>query len=799
MSYDTEEPQQTEQQKSLARQWGKRLDRALKQQREEGQEARLKRLRRYVRGEEGDDGEKGLVRTNIIHANFAAILPQIYAKNPEIAVTPSESADANTYAWVGVFCETLQSVLNRVFIADANLKPRAKSAIRSAMTTGIGWCKVSWQKDLRRDPIIESRIADTQDNLRRVRDLIATLEEGDGSRGDLEAKQAELDQQLASLNQQAEVSAVEGVVIDRVQTEDIFILDDTLADFDGYPQAEAIAHRVWMTCDQYREAFGKDAPKSASRYGMDKRETDHGRTSEDADAPKLVAVFEVWHRLDNTVYTLCAGSDEWARDPYVPEVLGKRFHPFFGLAFNPTDGSKQPLSDAELLIELQDEYNTTRTNFAEHRRENLPVRVYRKGGDLTDNDVLALSNRRANDWIGIEGDPGQPIQNDIAVLQNPPVDPATYDVSGILRDAEMVLGAGDASKGFINKAKTATEAEIMAMGLQSRVAERQDVVEDWIGDMATYAAELCLQELTPPQVKRIAGESAVWPQLSREQIFDLVHIQIRAGSTGKPNRNQEREQWAQMLPQIQQAMSQVIEARQAGQTDLADSIMKLMEETLRRFDERIDIESFFPQQQEGQEEAPQEPSIPPEVQQQMEQGMQVIQALQQENAALKEQAQGKAEDTALARDRLAFEQARAGEEIALKREEAERMAAVRLEEARIKAEAQAQASIEAERIRAESRAAELASQERIALAREMMGVMAQRQQVADDAQQAQADQASQQAMAEMMRNMQAALSSMAEQFSAAMAGMQMQITAPKRVIRDANGDMVGVETVNTLQ
>lgn len=786
----------SEQQKALARQWGTRLEDALKKQREDKQEKRFKELRAYVRGDVGDDGEKGLVRTNIIHSNFAAIIPQIYAKNPEIAVTPTEAA-GNTVEWIPRFCKTLQVALNRKFIKEGRLKKRAKSAIRSAMTTSIGWAKVSWQKDIRTDPLIENRIADTQDNLQRVQMLIAEIQEGDDSRAELEAKQGELEQQLSALQQQAEVSVVEGIVIDRVLTEDIFVLDDTIYDFDQYEQADTIAHRVWMPCDQYKQAFGKDAPKTANRYGSDKKE--FGKSIDQDEDKMLVAVFECWNRTSNTVYTLCAGADEWAREPYVPKHIGQRFYPFFALAFNPVDGRVNPLSDAELLKELQDEYSTTRTNFAEHRSENLPVRVYRKSGDLTDNDIKALANRSANQWVGIEGNPDTPIEKDIAVLQNPPIDPAAYDVAPILRDAELVLGAGDASKGTINKAKTATEAEIMAQGLQSRVAERQDVVEDWISDMAQFAAEIMLQEMTPPQVQRIAGAEAVWPQMNKEQIFDLVQIEIRAGSSGRPNKSKEREQWGQMLPQIQQSMTQIMQLRQAGQNDMAEMMLKLMEETLRRFDERIDIESFMPQQEEGE----QKPTIPPELQQQIQQMQAQFQQLQAENAQLKQAADGAAQDIAFSREKLAFEQSKAGEEIRLKSEDSARNEAALIRAAEIKAQAQIIAAEKTAEISAELERERIASQERVEMAKAMTA-MCQEQKSAAVAQETASAEAlavsdGQQQVMQMMDRMQQAMQAMAQHFSASLSAMQESLTAPKRVIRDDNGEIAGVEIVRTLQ
>lgn len=711
MSYteeDKSEDEATPQQKALAKQWGKRLDKALKQRKDDKTEKRYKELRAYVRGDVGDDGETGLVRTNIIHSNFAAILPQVYAKDPEISVTPTEAV-GNIVPWVPGLCKTLQSVVSRKFVKEGKLKKRAKSAIRSAMTTAVGWAKVSWQKDVRTDPLIDNRINDTQDNLQRIKYLIAEIKEDDDSRCELEAKQGELEQQLKALQQQVEVKTVSGIAIDRVLTEDIFVLDDTIYDFDQYDQAEAIAHRVWMTKEQYEETFGKDVPKTSNKYGTDKKES--SATSED-DKVMLVAVFEVWSKQSNTVYTLCAGADEWARDPYTPQSIGKRFYPFFALAFNPVDGRVEPISDAELLVELQDEYNTTRTNYAEHRKENLPVRVYRKSGDMTDKDINALANRTANQWVGIEGDPTQPIEKDIAILKNPPIDPNTYDVQPILRDAEMVLGAGDAAKGVINKAKTATEAEIMAQGLQSRVAERQDVVEDWIAEMAQYAAELCLQEMTLPEVQRIAGQECVWPQMSKEQVFDLVNIEIRAGSAGRPNKAKEREQWGQMLPQIQQSVTQIAQLREQGQNDMADSMMKLMEETLRRFDERIDIESFMPKKPEGE----QPPQIPHEIQQQMQQAQAQMQQMQEENAKLKQIAEGKQAEMQMASQNIDFQMKKTGAELEQKDKLSERESALRIQEAQIKAQADKETRIYIAELNAQIERERIASQERIAIA-----------------------------------------------------------------------------------
>jgi len=124
----------------------------------------------------------------------------------------------------------------------------------------------------------------------------------------------------------------------------------------------------------------------------------------------------------------------------------------------------------------------------------------------------------------------------------------------------------------------------------------------------------------------------------------MVQINIRAGSSGRPNHSREREQWVQMLPQVQQSVQQIVQLRQAGQHDMAETVLKLLEETLRRFDERIDIESFIPSIRSDAQQPEQAAQIPPELVQQQQQIGAAVEQLQQENQLLKEKLAGRLEE-----------------------------------------------------------------------------------------------------------------------------------------------------------
>jgi hypothetical protein len=109
-----------------------------------------------------------------------------------------------------------------------------------------------------------------------------------------------------------------------------------------------------------------------------------------------------------------------------------------------------------------------------------------------------------------------------------------------------------------------------------------------------------LQELSPEQVERYMGPPAPdgeasydWPELTREQVFDMVQLEIRAGTTGAPDRAEQQENWLKVFPVIKDLIAQLMQAKAANQD--TGPLEALLRETVRRFDERLDIEQFLPQ------------------------------------------------------------------------------------------------------------------------------------------------------------------------------------------------------------
>jgi hypothetical protein len=83
---------------------------------------------------------------------------------------------------------------------------------------------------------------------------------------------------------------------------------------------------------------------------------------------------------------------------------------------------------------------------------------------------------------------------------------------------------------------------------------------------------------------------------------------------GMPNENDERMRWIELMPIVMQNIQMVQMMRQAGMPDQFNPYVQLLEETFKRFDQRIDISKFLP-------------PVPEEMQQMMMQNMMMQQSM----------------------------------------------------------------------------------------------------------------------------------------------------------------------------
>ena len=547
------------------------------------------------------------LRANLIHGTISAVLPNVYARNPEISIGPAHAG-----ADIKLFCSTLEKVTNRA-LEHAQLKNRAKSTVRAALTCSFGILKVMYQRDVHSDAFIQNRINDQQENQLAIGDLQNDLQ--DASQGNhREEKLSELKEHLLGVHEKSEVRTAEGLVIDRVLTENLLI-DPSICEFWDYTdadwlcqvipmkrsQAEALYKKNLANAKIYQPGQGDPSYKKARRLAS--MQLDAGPVSDD----QQIAVLEIWDRTTQRVYTMVEGATEWLREPYSPTRAGERWYPFFLLPYQVVDGQFVGPSLVDLTERLQDEHNEARDRFNQHRDLCIPGWV--ASADINEKTIKKHSDSRFGE-ITIVDTEGKPLNQVIIPRGHPKIDPIVYDTNAVRYDWEQVTGLQDAARSTVVRPKTATEANILQRALSGRVFEFKDQIEDWLQEIAQYSAQVLLQELTKEQVERYVGAPITkttmvdgqaistkektydWPELTKERIFDLVDLRIRAGTTGSPDGIEEKEGWLKVLPMIT-SLSIQMQNLQARGMDY-EHIRSLLQETLLRYDDRIDSNQFIP-------------------------------------------------------------------------------------------------------------------------------------------------------------------------------------------------------------
>jgi len=360
----------------LGRQWARTLTAARKHW--EKLHKRIEHNRKLVAGfnwqQDPTSGRFIDPRANLIFSTVQATLPNIYARNPDVSVTGNwKNSDTK------LFCETLQTVLSRQ-TRRANLKRRAKMSVIAALVSYMGVLKVTYQRDMEEDALIAERIPDTQDNILALDEGVRLVEDPQ-ARDLAELHTEQLREIIEGVDEQSEVVAAEGLVIDRVLTENLLI-DPSVCEFYDYEHADWLAQCVPMKRGAAQARFkvdlsgakvfkpdglgGVPMPGEAQPLAFDAQAG--GKASDD----DMICVIEIWDRVAQRVHTMADGCEFFVRDSYSPPRAGNRWYPFFLLPYAVLDGQFVAPCLVDLTEKLQDEHNSTRDKFAAHRELNRP-------------------------------------------------------------------------------------------------------------------------------------------------------------------------------------------------------------------------------------------------------------------------------------------------------------------------------------------------------------------------------------------------------------------------------------------
>ena len=559
---------------------------------------------------------------NLIGTFIDILVSFLYAKNPEVSAKAAMNVGGVDEDAVD-FAETAGIVVSRLW-KKGRLKKAARKLVRSTLSVGPGWLKVIMTHEFKNDPVIQGKLNDLEDNVQRLEFIQTQLqdESGDEDLDDDETslKLEELSRLKVSLNEKLEIIHRSGLAIDFVMADDLQVSLD-VADLSDHLDADWNGNEIYVRKDDIRRRFKRLTAKnieSAVMYNQvkPKRRTNHdddfrssyhdGGEQDNArylkstdqggtgDSVAFCRVIEVWDKRDNHIKTMVEGVKRWAVPPYQPTYGTSRFYPYFNLSLFEVDGARHSQSLSGRLRKLQDEYSSKRSNSRLAAERSIPGTIFDATG-IKPADVTKIEKSVSMEMIGINPMKGDDLRKLFAAKPIPTVDPLVFDTRSVISDMERVSGVQEALSASISVQKTATEAKIQDAGFNSRTGSDRDSLEDLLQDLAEYTLELAIQGMDYEQVVRIAGKAAFWPtDMEFEDIVTLAEVEIKAGSTGKPDDASLRNSWSILLPLVQAVMVQIQQAQVTGNVPMAVALRNLLQETFKRLDERIDVDQFIP-------------------------------------------------------------------------------------------------------------------------------------------------------------------------------------------------------------
>lgn len=458
-----------------------------------------------------------------------------------------------------------------------DFKTSMKQLVRRACTTGVGYLKLGFQREMQENTAVSERLADFQAQIRHIQTLSQEAE--DETRTDHEVKERELQLAVQSLQQQQFVLIREGLVFDFPESTRV-IPDKLTRTLTGFIGARWLTVEYLYTPGEIRDMFGVDLGKEYRRYMDDGTSRDMAAQEEfdlgDENRDEMVCVWEHYDRQTGVVYLVADGHKAFLRQPGPPDVYVEDFWPVFALTFNEVENPKHlfPPSDVRLMLPMQREYNRSRQGMAEHRIAARP-RFSARRGALDDASKMALASSKAFDVVELNFTDGSGTLNDImAPIPMPGVDPNLYETGPLFQDIQLVSGSAEAQYGSTSNA-TATESSIAESSRATSSGSNVDDLDAFLSRVARASGQVMLKEVSAETVAEIAGPGAVWPQLTIEQIAKEIYMEIQAGSSGKPNQAQDMANLERMMPYL-------IQLPGINPDELA-------KEVLRRLDDRLDL------------------------------------------------------------------------------------------------------------------------------------------------------------------------------------------------------------------
>lgn len=500
-------------------------------------------------------------------------------------------------------------ILDEQVVSEAKpeYKEQMKQLVTRVVVCGIGYLRQNFVRAGSTSPLSTTETLHSAEDLaRRAVAIQAALQEENATEEDPRFEELRVIQASLSVAGQQEDSfeLSERIEFDFIPATSV-IPDTRCRNLKEFVNARWVAIEYDLPLAEVNEFFGLQIPPGGGvkEFTHDGRESLLRNEEGENEQETLVRVYEFLNYEEKSVCFLLEGWGDYLRPPLPVEFPVSGFWPLIGLTFNAIENDPNtkaglfPPSDVDLMFHPQKEWNRERDALRDQRNANAPKYLTRKGV-LTDADKDRLQTAVPNQVIELEGVPADmPLDKAVVVMQVARIDPAVYDTSPLSEDIMLSTGQQEANLGPAQPNVTATVGTIAEQSRMTVSASNVDDLNGFLSRAAKMRGELYLQGMSEETVKRVVGEGAVWPTLDRDrqEFLKMLHLDIKAGSSGKPNQAIRVANFERIAPVL----------LQSGANPYG-----VIEEALNRLDDDLPLEKFRPIALPAMGQQPQKPNQP---------------------------------------------------------------------------------------------------------------------------------------------------------------------------------------------
>jgi len=444
------------------------------------------------------------------------------------------------------------------------LKKQLKQMIRRIDTCGVGYVKLGYQREYKADPTIAQSIADCSTQIEDIERQLADRADGKIEDGSADLEKLRINLQTLQAKQYNLIR--EGLVFTFPRAWQI-IPDTAMQHLNGFIGCEWLAEEWLLSPEQVKRYYNVDVGMGYTKYN---------RMGAEGGDPKdgKVCVWIYYDLVNHVCYHLADGYSDFLREPGEPEIQTEQFHPIYPLTFNDLEDDESPFppSEVDLIRGQQMSVNAARQGLEDHRRSNRPGYVA-ANGVLNKDDKMKLATHENGECVELDGMTRQEkIQDILQAKPTVPIDPALYDVEPYFQDIQRQRQTQEANFGG-NSGGTATESTIAESGRVSGIQSTIDDLDEWLSEVVRAGGQVLLLEMDPASVQRIVGPGAMWPELSRQDMADELYLDIKAGSTGRPNKSL-------MIANMERLMPFAMQTGEIDPKWLARKLVEQMDDTV---------------------------------------------------------------------------------------------------------------------------------------------------------------------------------------------------------------------------